>query len=249
MSNKSIIEKIQKLLNLAEGKGATEAEAATAAAQAQRLMDKHRIEQAELEAANNNVDEEAQYFAGDSSLYSSKSISNWRVSLAVGIAHPNDCKVVIRRGNRSFNQNAEIQIIGRKSDVAVVRYLFSFAEREIERLCKQAILSGIGSGKSFSNNFKHGAVESVSKMLKDAKNEEMARYKEEGKVSAMVLLNNRMDSVNEALQRILGNAKNYRASGHACDNNARNAGRKAGRSIQFHSGMTGSSKEKVKQLN
>ena len=55
-----IIEKIAKLLQLAEGKGTTPAESATAAAQASRLMFKYGIEQAELQGANLSDEEKAE---------------------------------------------------------------------------------------------------------------------------------------------------------------------------------------------
>lgn len=125
--------KIKKLLALS--RSSNEHEAALAASRAQELLFKHKIEMATVESAidpkhvtNNAVSETFDYAP------KGKRNQAWRTKLLNSVAMNNFCKVVIIGGGELKNSC----IIGTKSDIEIVTYLFSYLTCEIDRLAKDS---------------------------------------------------------------------------------------------------------------
>lgn len=237
MTRENVLHRIKKLKALADDK-ANVNEAANAAAMAQKLIEKHRIEEAELFEL---TDEEDQEEVGEQDLetFNGTNMVRWRLDLANHLAYYNNCKTVSYRGNRRSKRQAKMTIVGRPSDVSTVRYLFQSLTRDIERLCKR--LRPHGGGKSWSNSFRLGAVQAVSQKMKEAK----AAARVGASTQALVRVDNAMNAVDAAMKEMgVGKARKYT---HHVDPFAYQAGKRAGKNLNIGTAK-GDLKESARQL-
>lgn len=198
MNHDKVIDKIKKLLRLAESADVNEA--ANAAAQAQRLMEQHRIDQAMIsvdeDAEDASVDDEDIKEFSDQPLAASGRLAQWKSSLGVAIASINGCRCVLSKewsdGHRKFRTT--LCLVGHPSDVVTVRYLFSYLVGEIERLCKER---NHGRGRTWANSFRIGAVHTVRKRLQEAKEQARldARKKLKGNTKALARISKALERV------------------------------------------------------
>jgi post-segregation antitoxin (ccd killing protein) len=128
-------------------------------------------------------------------------------------------------------------VVGRDSDIQIVRYFFNYLHNEIERLCKQQMASGFGEGKTWSNNFKHGAVAVISERLKQAK-KEVLNYS--SNCQAMIRLSIKDEEVQKWVKDNL-KLKNAARSYARNDEDGYHAGRRAGAGINLSKGIGGKS--------
>lgn len=165
-----LLDRIRRLLRLAESPNVHEA--ATAAATAQELMARHRIEAASLEApgaADGIVD------FRDTPLESSKRLRPWKTQLADVVARANGCRIyLLERGKLS-----EIVVVGRPEDVELVRLLHAELVKRVECLTRQ---HGEGRDRQFCNGFRLGIVTTLGERMTLA-NREAAHGALEGGVS------------------------------------------------------------------
>jgi hypothetical protein len=235
MTDDKILDRVRKLLELANN-NLNVNEAANAAAAAQELMTRHAIGEAMLAPVADTVDEQIE---ADLLYAQGKKHATWRGILAVVMAEVNQCKV--------FVQGGDLRIIGRPSDAATVRYLFSYVIREIERLCKEEAGWRGNPGRVWCNNFKLGAVESVNKRLRESAAQARAAMRREasandtmGTGSAIVLVNNALAKLDKRTEdvRAFAQAKfKLRSRGTAHfrnDDSGREAGRRAGAHIELN---------------
>lgn len=130
MGREDIISKVQKLLNLARNGGATPAEAASAAKQAQRLIVKYHLEEAELKQQGKSVDEEAIEVFPLEPDRTPGPFPDWWKFLAHGLTKPFMCTNYHVRGHGQF-------VVGRRTDVEAFRYTFLYLRTEVIRLAEE----------------------------------------------------------------------------------------------------------------
>lgn len=150
MTHDEALERVQKLLRLAKSDNANEA--ATAAAMAQRLIDLHKLDVAALK------DESAAEPIEDKHEPIDRQYSTWRARLAVNIATLN--------GAKCYRDGKALCLVGRKSDVQTVRYLYQWLTQEVERLADN---QPSGLGKTWYNNFRLGVIETLIVRLEEQK--------------------------------------------------------------------------------
>jgi hypothetical protein len=229
----AIIEKVRKLLRLAESPNANEA--AAAAAKAQELIDQHNLSAAllALDAGAAEPDEEIEDFTHKGAPLDDQPILHrWRSYLASTIARANSCRIYMRGG--------EIALVGRPSDAETVRYLFGYLAREVDRLCDQ---DGKGCGRTWRNNYRLGVVDTIARKLREQRDKFEAEQRKLAAASGSTAL----VRVNQALVRVeqrggdverwmKKNLKLYARSGSSVrfNSSAREAGRAAGRSIAIN---------------
>jgi len=220
--NNSILIKIQGLLNLANNNSNVE-EAALAASRAQELCDKYRLDLAAIEEDTGHQQNKEEISKDHAPLYRGQRSIYWKTRLAVGLCEPNGCKVFLRGGN--------IQIVGRKTNSEIVRYMFSYLSKEIERLCAQQLVRG--GGKTWANNFKIGAVNAISDRLKVSQKETFKSYTG---TTALVVVKQESEEVEQWTENNMNLSRGKTASfrGHS---SARNAGYDAGSKIPLNKGM------------
>lgn len=240
MSHTPIIETIARLLRLAEGQGATPAEAANAAAHAARLMAANRIERADVDAhGHDSTPTTAEPIRTEADpLYIGAQAAVWIGQLAAGIALTQNCRVYWSRRNGL----QRLVIIGRASDVAVTRYLFSYTRREIDRLCDEAVAQYlIENGRTPRNNFRMGAVQEVCSRLQDAQREAATAYARyhSNAVTSTALARVEADgtAVETYMRKTVPNLRTRYASATRLDQDAHEMGREAGRGIALNRGL------------
>lgn len=209
MDHKRIIEKIQKLLALSQH-NTNMHESAVAAAQAQRLINKYRIDIAELNLDAQHRSEEVTEDSNSLGPY-----RTWRGRLAMIIARANYCGV--------YKAHGQLYIYGKPSNREFAIKLFKYCEFEIDFL---AIIHS-GRGRVWLNNFRIGCVDAVQTAIQT----EQAEFKKAAQNSerALIALNNedallKQFAIKKGLRRSQGSA--YRS-----DFGARQAGRIAGAGI------------------
>lgn len=234
------LDQVRKLLELSKHNTNVN-EASAAAAQAQRLMSKYAISEAMLDVSPDDDEASEQIEVDTLHKHGSRSLPTWKGSLGVVMAEVNQCKCY-RLGN-------ELRIIGRPSDAATVRYLFSYVAREIDRLtAEESSLRG-NPGRTWCNNFRLGAVSEINKRLEAAESDARAAMKQEADASddmgtgaALVRVNNaiaKLDKRSEAVEDY-GKRKLHLRSGGSrrsrYDAGARAAGKRAGARINLDRG-------------
>lgn len=149
--NQKIIDKIQRLLRLAQSDNANEA--ASAAAAAQRLMDQHRLSAAMVE------EEEPETIGQASYEEEGAKVVKWHGYLLYHLCKANGCYHFYSKQHHT--RTIRYTIFGKATNIAVVRYLHGYLVAEIDRLSKIEARRLGGSGRTWHNNFKLGAVATI----------------------------------------------------------------------------------------
>jgi Protein of unknown function (DUF2786) len=178
-----IIEKVQKLRKLARSDNIHEAEAAAAAAD--RLIQEHGLAEAQLEAQGQQV---AEPVAEDATpLAAWHRASTWQRILASGLIRHYDCATYLywdyKNCNSVGNPALAQKVIGRASDIALVRYMWSWLSVEIERLAQLHK----GNGRSWLDSFRRGAVNGVLNKLFENKQKVRDEAAAKAKVAEEIL--------------------------------------------------------------
>ncbi len=234
------IDKARKLLALATSDNPNEA--ASAAAKAQAILERYSISVAMLEidgdgdAPDEPIDDSR---SGSEPLDAGSALPTYRKVLANCVAQVNGCYVYSRRrAMDSGHRRSSIEIAGRASDVAKVRYLYAFLAKETDRLTDR---DGKGMGRTWRNNFRIGCVQTITKALRAAKAQTLRDFRGQAGTDewALVRVNKvmeRLDAKNRELMDWV--RKNLNISGSArstftADRGAYAAGVAAGREVQI----------------
>lgn len=186
--NDRIIDKIQKLLALSTSSNVNEA--ATAAALTQELMTRHQIEVADIEY---HTSKDGDVQVENEELVREKSYIPWKVSLAAGIAKANGCSAYTQNiyPGSSTKKLVATRFIGTKSSISVVRYMYAYLVREIDRLASE---NRKGHDRIWLKSFRLGAVAAITTRLVQA-SKEVAK---EATPGALVVIDKTTSKVEEA---------------------------------------------------
>lgn len=227
----AIIDKVRKLMRLAESPNANEA--AAAAAKAQQLIDEHNLSAAmlTLETGVEEPDEDIEDFGKKGApLDSRPKADRWRITLASNVAYGNGCRIYYTGGT--------IALVGRPSDADAVRYLYGYLAREVDRLAER---DGRGCGRTWRNNYRLGVVDTISRKLR----EQREKFKQEAQravanTQALMVVNRAIAKVEKRGTDVTKwmdtnlKLRSGSASQSAYDPSARVAGRRAGESIAIN---------------
>jgi len=160
-----IIEKIKKLLQLADAsKNSNIEEAASAAAKAQALMEKHRIKKAML----NESDQ-----INTRLLVDKGAPADWKLFLITALCSLNGCYVVRSENYQTDNQ---VFVVGEELDFETVQQLYSYLVMELNKLCILELLeikteTGVYPSLDYAQSFYMGGVTAIRSRLEIAKQE------------------------------------------------------------------------------
>jgi hypothetical protein len=233
MNDAKVIDRIVKLLKLAEGGGTTPAESATAAAQASRLMLKYHISQAVVDGYN--ADSAAGEPIRRGPLWEGGRIVSWVLDLAGGLSRLHGCRVLINRGRRHRHSRAKITLVGREGDAEIVRYLLTYLMREINRLAQ-----AVPTDRAYRNAFRRGAAKEVVRRMRAERKSHREEICKAGHSRALVLVDRRDVSVQKFVNGI--STGTYNSSGHVSSAVGLDAGRAAGRTIAINEGISKSAR-------
>jgi Protein of unknown function (DUF2786). len=186
----SVVDKVQKLLALSKSSNAHEA--AAAAAMANKLIDQYRLSEADLEVHGQNeepLEEDEGY------LYESGKVTPWKMTLMsvlvkhYGLAHWNDATWA------SGRQVSRFKLVGRKSDIAVAKYMFTWLTAECQRI---SMLEAKGMGRVYVGSWCAGFVNGVASQLKASR----AEAQKDATSAAIVKVDARADQSKNFLDKL-----------------------------------------------
>lgn len=233
MVNDAILIRIQRLLTLASNPGASVNESAAAFAAAQKLLARYNLDLAQVEITTGVKQASENIVNSTEPLYSGQRVILWKSTLAIGLCNLNACQMYIATTFVDGEKEISYQVVGRSSDVALVRYFFNSIVSQIELLSSEALKRNLGRGKTFTNNFKHGASSTVIDRLNKTNQEVRAEYQS----TALVLVDNKATEVASwvRLNMKLGYRNvNYTAAG---DSRGFNLGRAEGERVALNRGL------------
>jgi hypothetical protein len=223
-----IIEQIKKLQALSTSSNINEAYAATQAAN--KLIDKYRLTQADLEDSStptiDPIEQDTDY------LYTSGRITNWRVMLVgilchhYGVAHYND----ITRGDNG-RKLTRLRMVGRKSDMEIVSYMNTWLSFECERLAKTDV---VGLGRVSISSYQEGFVSGIKEQLRLSRE----ALRAESSCTAMVKIDSRLQEARTGMYNMVpGLRKTTGSSQRQINQQAFNAGVSRGKSMHLGSNL------------
>lgn len=219
----SIKDRITKLLAMAAS--TNENEAALAMGMAQNLMDKHNLSMAEL-TVEEAGSEEAVIKDGES-LFTAGRITSWKELLAGHLAQANACRLIkwTHQGRKLGGvRGSSINIYGRPSDIAIVRFLLAYAVTQLSRFAPK------GMGHEYSNSWYLGAVRGIKEKLDASKKE---TYKDASKY-ALIKLDNRSKAVDLFVEQDCPKLKKGAAVKCNIHSGAYNQGYEKGRNMDLN---------------
>jgi hypothetical protein len=156
-----IIEKIKKLLALADS--SNEHEAALAAAHVQRLLAAHNLAMADITSSERP--DKADRVETDVA----RSLPKWIRHLSAGVSSAFDCQAI------HHPANGKMTFIGVGADAQVAAYTFTYLDRTVRRLCagymKQYAVTAIAGRQRelMRHSYYLGAVSTITRQLQDQK--------------------------------------------------------------------------------
>jgi len=197
-----IIEKVQKLLALSKSSNANEA--ANAAGAANKLIELHRISEADLELAG-KVTEPVE--EDDGYIYETGKLTPWKHILMnvlvqhYGLSHYNDADF---SGGRKVSR---FKVFGRRDDIVVCRYMFTWLTTVCDRLVD---IEAKGMGRVYISSYCEGFVAGVSSQLRLSRLE----AHREATSAAIVLIDNRAVKAKEHMYMVVRGLRPTRAVSH-----------------------------------
>jgi len=235
------MEKIKKLLRLSDIKrGATPAEAATAAAKAQALLLEHNLVMEDIGDLESHLKEEK---VSDEKvdLQATYQTSRWHATLMYRIARPLFCRAIYLPAKAG--KAGRIHLVGKPSNVEVVKYFYEYLHKTIDAMAleyRQGWKDKMdAAGKKYIPDessrvridFCFGAVATVGDRL----DEQYKKRTEATQTStALVLVSD--TAVSNHLKSLYPTLKKN-TSNRQVDGSARQAGKEAGRKIPLNEGV------------
>jgi hypothetical protein len=242
----SIIDKIRKLRELSKSDNVNEA--ATAARMADKLIAEHRISEAELNIAEGSNEKPIE---DTGVLYESARVIQWKSGLACRLAAHYSCAVWndqarsktldLNTGMYSYgNRVSRYRLVGLKSDIEIVNYMFAWLSTEIERLAKK---NACGRGMVYRQSYCLGAVSGIREQLRLQKEETRASAQASGHSTALVKLDERAKEADITMNTLHPHLSKERKSSNqgGFDNGAFGAGKEAGKNIHLGKALSGQS--------
>lgn len=164
MADKKIIQRVKKLLELADhAKNNNVEEAAAAASKAQALIERHRIDAEMLNRGSSGPTWKTLKDKGNP--------SDWKLYLATILSKHNGCYVV---KSPSYDKDGEAWVIGETEDSEIVQDMYSYLVGELTRFCIAELLQvkmivGSYPDPSYTKSYYLGAISSLEKRLIESK--------------------------------------------------------------------------------
>jgi len=242
MTDEAILAQIKKVLALTTSDSA--GEASNAQALAQKLLLKYHVSEEELEGFSLTKSETVTEVRT-----TGKSANNkifWYNALANTVAKANLCNLL--------TSGAGLIWIGKPTDIEVAQYLFQTVVEDLTRICdltwqivnyRQSHLSKYAKvhGKTWKNSFYVGANQTISERL----NANLQQLRSsDNDINALVVMN---DHEIKEYMKVKYPRLTYSSSNSRRDRSGFEAGKEAGRSIQFRQGVGAGGSSGPKLLN
>jgi hypothetical protein len=217
-----IIEKIRKLLALANS--SNEHEAALAAGHVQRLLSEHNLAMADIEAAH-RPDK-----ADTVETTVSKSLPKWLRHLSAGVSTAFDCQAI------HHPATGKMTFIGVGADVQIAAYTFAYLDRTIRKLCSTYMKHNVGSTPAgrhrelMRQSYYLGAVSTITARLRE--------QKAQTPVTTGALVPVKEGLIRQTMNEI-GAIRTMHSRRSYVNTDAYSSGQTDGRQVGIHHGITG----------
>jgi hypothetical protein len=224
MEHNPIIEKIKKLLALANS--SNEHEAALAASHAQRLLSEHNLAMADIESTH-KPDK-----ADKVETTVSKTLPKWLRHLTAGVSAAFDCRTV------HYPASGKLTFIGVGIDVQVAAYTFTYLERTVRKLCTNYMKYHVNPAHAnrhrelMRQSYYLGAVSTINSRLREQKIQTPVT------TGALVLVKSGL--IKQAMNEI-GPTRTVRSRKSYINPDAYTKGQADGGQVGIHKGINGSS--------
>lgn len=229
----SVIAKVQKLLALSNSSNANEA--ANAASAANKLIDEYRLSTADITTDQHESDPMVE---DDSYIYETGRIVQWKQTLINVLA---DHYGVANYNNTYFPEGRKVsrfKLLGRLSDIQIVRYMFTWLNSECQRLADYQVK---GQGRVVVASYCVGFVYGIETQLKASRKE----VQQTATSSAIIKLDARLQESLDFLYAKHTNLKTVKSKSQSqLDYNAFMSGQQQGQRIHLGSAL-GTSKVKL----
>jgi hypothetical protein len=246
MNNTDAIDKVRKLLALANS--ANEHEAAAAAARAAEIMERYRLDAAMVAQAEQRQVEQDEAFAMNEDLRGDRTharMPTWYWTLAWAIADANRC--MLRRVWVVRGRTAAVAFAGRPSDAQAARYMLDAIANEVDRLGSEYVARLVrGSSRAAGKSFRLGCAvtisdrlgESVAQTTSAVRAELRAAGDEQGLVRLDHAIAQRTADAKRLEDFMAANGVRYRSAGSTSVSSASAfaAGQSAGQSVNLRGG-------------
>lgn len=246
-----IIDQLRNILNKTVENGATEAEAANAAAIAQKLLLKHRLTMADLAESASDSQAEVKFDFGehfrDEGVEAGNRIAQWKITLFGGVCRANGCEPIFyshstSRGGRGSRGEKfhKMVVIGEEKDAVLVKAFYINLRDTIESMAKRNQPRGLGKGegKRWANSFKLGACHAIYWRLQDAMKEAVQENRESGTTStALVRLDNQEEALATYMKAKHPNLKKRLSSSTSVYSEAYSQGRQKGERVNLSTNL------------
>lgn len=222
MNHSPVIEKIKKLLALANS--SNEHEAALAAGHAQRLLAEHNLAMADIEASHRPDKADKVETAV------SKTLPKWMRHLSAGVSDAFDCQAV------HHPAAGKMTFIGVGADVQITAYTFAYLDRTVRKLCGaymkgQALSTTAGRHRELMRqSYYLGAVSTIISRLREQKSETP--------VTTGALVPVKEGLIRQAMNEI-GTLRTMRSRRSYINSDAYACGQADGGEVGFHHGIGG----------
>lgn len=228
MEKTPIIEKIKKLLALANS--SNEHEAALAASHAQRLLSEHNLAMADIEASHRPDKADKVETAV------SKTLPKWMRHLSAGVSNAFDCQAIHNPAT------GKMTFIGVGADVQIAAYTFTYLDRTVRKLCG-TYMKGHVSGtianrhrELIRHSYYLGAVSTIANLLREQKVQTPVT------TGALVLVKEGL--IIQAMQEI-GNVRTIHNRRSYINGDAYNRGLADGGQVGINHGITGTPSRQI----
>jgi hypothetical protein len=223
-----IIEKIKKLLALANSNN--EHEAALAASHAQRLLSEHNLAMADIESSN-RPDK-----ADKVETTVSKTLPKWMRHLSAGVSSAFDCQAI------HHPATGKMTFIGVGADVQIAAYTFAYLDRTVRKLCgtyMKGHVSGTVANRHrelMRHSYYLGAVSTITTRLQEQKAQTPVT------TGALVLVKEGL--IRQAMNEI-GNLRTMHSRKSYINSDAYSRGQADGIQVGINHGITGTPSRQV----
>jgi hypothetical protein len=221
--NNRIIDKIRKLLALANS--SNEHEAALAASHAQRLLSAHNLAMADIESAQKPQS------ADKVEASVSKTLPKWVRHLSAGVCTAFDCQGI------HHPATGKLTFIGVGADVQIAAYTFAYLDKTVRKLCITYMKHHVDDNtpnrqrELMRQSYYLGAISTITSRLRE--------QKVQTPITPGALVPIKEGLIKKAMSDI-GPTRTVRSRRSYVNSNAYTKGQEDGQQIGMHKGISGS---------
>lgn len=233
-----ILDKIRKLMGMAERTAGNEAEAAIAAKMAETLLRKHNLSSTDVtieEAISDIREDTVTEFK-----WTNGSTPEWVRRVAITLAKLYDTHVIpttATTGNDSHVQKLQVNLtfVGSELDATVTKEMFLYLYKTINRLTEEfwGMQNGSSNARTIKNSFREGASFAIKARILEIIEEKNKAYTSTG--TGLIVVKK------DAIEKYLGRNATYGPNnnkGVVLDSNAYHAGIRKGEDINLNNQIT-----------